>query len=97
LAGADMAKTIYRDEYRVLLSVLRDARERSGLTQADIARHLEKPQSTVSHMEGGSRRVDVIEVIDYCNAVGSDPLDAFRSILARVGPRLGKVKRRSRA
>ena len=89
-----MAKTIYRDEYRVLLSVLREARERSGLTQADVARHLAKPQSTVSHMEGGSRRVDVIEFIDYCNAAGTDPLDAFRRVLSEVRPRTGKRKRR---
>lgn len=79
-----MAKTIYRREYHVLVEVMRDARARSRMTQAEVARRLGRPQSAVSSLERGSRRVDVIQFIDYCRAIGAEPVAAFRRVAAAV-------------
>lgn len=49
-------------EYRQFLKRLRAAREAAGLTQADVARLLGKPQSFVSKSESGERRVDPVEL-----------------------------------
>ena len=48
--------------YRRFLVRLRQARTEAGLTQADVARYLGKPQSFVSKCESGERRVDVVEL-----------------------------------
>ncbi|WP_159700100.1 helix-turn-helix domain-containing protein [Massilia sp. 9I] len=65
-----MEKTIYTQEYSVMLKVLRETRERAGLTQVDIAAKLNVTQVFISKCEGGQRRLDVIELRAWCNALG---------------------------
>jgi len=36
----------------------------AGLTQVDVSRRLRKPQSFVSYIERGQRRVDFVELLD---------------------------------
>jgi len=71
-----MPKTIYDDRYGVFLHVLRKAREDSGRRQADVAAALRLGQATVSKIETGERRIDVIELTAYCEAIGTQ-LSAF--------------------
>ena len=47
-----------------LRNLLRDLREKGGLTQADVAVRLGRPQSFVAKYEGGERRLSAIEFID---------------------------------
>jgi len=47
-----------------------DRRKKSGLTQAQVAQRLKRPQSFVSEIENGKRGVDVIELIKIANAAG---------------------------
>lgn len=79
-----MPKSIYREEYRVLIDLLRAARERAGITQGAVAEAFGRPQSTLSHLEGGSRRLDVVEFVDYCRIVGADPRDLFDEFIHRT-------------
>lgn len=55
-------KTIYTKEHQRLVAKLREARIASGLTQAQVAKALKRPQSFVSHLESGQRRIDAIEL-----------------------------------
>ena len=48
------------------------ARQDSGTTQIELAKKLKRPQSFVSKYENGERRVDVIEFITVCKALGVD-------------------------
>ncbi|NOT08296.1 MAG: helix-turn-helix transcriptional regulator [Gemmatimonadales bacterium] len=48
--------------YRAFLVQLITARERTGLTQVQVAKRLGWPQSRISRMETGERRVDVVEL-----------------------------------
>jgi len=52
----------FPDEYRRFLKRLKAARLEAGLTQVDVAKHLKKPQSFVSKLETGERRVDPVEL-----------------------------------
>jgi transcriptional regulator with XRE-family HTH domain len=52
----------YRRDYRAFLASLRKAREDAGLTQVEAARKLSRPQSFVSKVESGERRVDFVEL-----------------------------------
>lgn len=80
-----MPKTIFGGAHRHLVSVLVDARRRSGLTQWDLAKRLGKDQSFVSIVEGGQRRVDVIEFVAIARALGEEPVTLFQE-LATVLP-----------
>lgn len=64
-----MEKSIYSMQYRLFLDLLREARESGGLTQADVALKLGVTQSFVSKCERGERRLDIIEVRAWCQAL----------------------------
>ena len=55
----------YRDRYGRFLARLREARQLAGLTQAEAARQLGKPQSFLSKCESGERRVDFVELLAF--------------------------------
>ena len=52
----------YIRQYRLFLKRLKQARLDKGLTQAQVARMLGRPQSFVSKFESGERRVDFVEL-----------------------------------
>jgi len=55
-----------------MLARLREAREAAGLRQAQVAEQLGKPQSYVSKVENGERRIDPIELADFAQAYGRE-------------------------
>lgn len=65
-------KSIYEDAYRALLVALVDARQAAGLTQQQVADQMGRPQSFVSKVENGDRRLDVIEFLEICQLLGTD-------------------------
>jgi transcriptional regulator with XRE-family HTH domain len=56
-----------------------------GLTQAQLARLLRKPQSFVSNYERGQRRIDVLELLRIVEALKGDARAVFMDIVARRG------------
>lgn len=64
-------KSISSKEYRVFLRELRATRERKGLTQIDVAARLNETQSFVSKCERGERRLDIVELRQFCRAIGT--------------------------
>lgn len=71
-----MPKTLYRPEAVLLRQQLRAARESAGITQVALSEALGKSQTFVSDVERGIRRLDLIELWDFCSALGLD-LPAF--------------------
>lgn len=57
-----MGKSIYSTEYDFVLSQLKRARIDTGMTQAEVAKRIGKPQSYISKCESGERRLDITEV-----------------------------------
>jgi transcriptional regulator with XRE-family HTH domain len=66
-----MKKHDYRREYAVLVKLLRRERERSGLTQRQLAKKLGQSQSYVSKIEQGELRLDVIQLRRLCHLMGT--------------------------
>lgn len=52
--------------YKRFLFRLREARNAAGLTQSQAAHKLRRPQSFISKCESGERRVDVVELLEFC-------------------------------
>ncbi|MGH7526697.1 MAG: helix-turn-helix domain-containing protein [Gemmatimonadales bacterium] len=72
---------------------LRDARERSGLTQVEAAAALGQPQNFVSKCETGERRIDPIELANFA-ALYRTTLEALVPAAARpAAGRGGRPKR----
>jgi transcriptional regulator with XRE-family HTH domain len=53
-----------------IIASFRAARQKAGLSQAQLASRLGKPQSFVSKAEACERRVDVLETLTLCQALG---------------------------
>ena len=70
--------------YRVLPKFLRQMREKAGLTQREIGKRLNKPQSWVYNCETANRRVDVTEFIAWSKACGINPKTAFTRLLKEL-------------
>ena len=66
-----MEKSIFSDDYKLFLQLVRSARQRAGLTQEDVAKRLGKTQSFVSKCERGERRLDIVDVREFCRAIGT--------------------------
>lgn len=83
-----MRKSLYQRENLVLLALLRAERERQGVLQAQLSESLGKPQSYISKIERGERRVDVIELRRILRALGLD----FRQFVNSLEDRLESSK-----
>jgi len=73
-----LSKSIYDQEYRMLIGALRDARKAAGLTQQQLAAQLGRPQSFIAKVEGCERRLDVVEFLHLCRALGVAAEDILR-------------------
>lgn len=67
-------RSLHTSDYQAFRLSITKAREEAGLTQADLAKRLGKPQSFVSKYERGERRLDVIELLTVCKSLEVDPL-----------------------
>lgn len=66
-----MQKSINSKSYAVFLNLLRETREKAGITQNQLADSLGVTQSFVSKCERGERRVDIAELREFCIALGT--------------------------
>lgn len=77
-----MKKSLRTPRQLLLQSLLVEARKAGGMTQAELAAALGKPQSFVAKYENGERRIDVIEFADITAALGVSGAD----LLVRLAP-----------
>ena len=93
-----MAKTLHSRHNKIFLTMLRELRESRGLRQSDLAELLGHSQATVSNVERGERRLDVIELRDWLDALDekfpnfTTKLD--EELLRLGGPRLRIVHKK---
>jgi transcriptional regulator with XRE-family HTH domain len=74
-----MEKSQHSRSYLRLTRALRQAREATGLTQAQVAKKMGAYASFVSKVESGERRIDVIELRQLCGVYGLDLVGFLRS------------------
>ncbi|WFF37742.1 helix-turn-helix domain-containing protein [Moraxella nasibovis] len=69
-----MTKSIYSPEIIAVRSWLREKRLEQNLTMRQLAERLGRPHSFVQRVEEGDRRLDVVEFVWYCQALGIEPM-----------------------
>jgi len=79
-----MVKSLHTPEYGFFCSLLVKAREDAGLTQADVAAQLGRPQSFVAKYERGERRLDVVEFVEVSDALKADAGAILVKVQTRV-------------
>lgn len=67
------ARDITDNDYARLIEMLIERRRAAGVTQAQLTAFLRKNQAGVSKVERRQRRLDVIDFVRYCEAIGADP------------------------
>ncbi len=67
-----MSKSIFSKDYKDIIERLKKARIDAGFTQQEVAEKLDKPQSFISKIESGERRLDVAEVKKFANVYKKD-------------------------
>ena len=70
-------KSIYTDDYINIISVLRAIRINKNITQAEMAKQLNATQSFISKVENRERRLDVIELLSWIDALGVSVSDVL--------------------
>jgi len=79
-----VTKSVHTRNYRLFLELLINARKDAGVTQEQLARRLNRPQSFVSKCENGERRVDVIELLQILQSIGVEPISFIKKIVRAV-------------
>ena len=79
-----MTKSVHTRNYRLFLELLIKARKDAGVTQEQLAKRLNRPQSFVSKCENGERRVDVIELLQILQSIGVEPMSFLKKIVKSI-------------
>lgn len=76
-----MEKTIYSDAYARLRKWLREQRNEKNLTMRELAERMDVIHSWIGKVELGERRLDIVEYVRHCKALGIDPHEGLDLIL----------------
>lgn len=76
-----MPSSIFTQRHQELIGFLASTRKAAGVTQVELADRVGKPQSFVSKVERGERRLDVIEFCQLAEALGRDPAELLGEFL----------------
>ena len=71
-ATRGIGKSVHSPDQAAFCKLMVRARAAAGLTQQALAFRLKTPQSFVAKYEGGERRIDVVEFVTICQAIGAD-------------------------
>ena len=81
-----MAKAKFTARYDRFRALLIQTREAAGLRQVDLAHRLKRPQSYVSKIESGERRLDVVEFLDFAAALQANPINILKKVIDNSPP-----------
>ena len=74
-------KSIYSKQHTALRDFWISRRKELNLSQAELANKLNVVQSLIGKIETGDRRLDIIEMIDYTQALEVDPHEVIDLII----------------
>ena len=79
-----MTKSLHSNEHRVLIDWLKKGRASQGVTMRELATKMKISHSFIGKVEQGERRLDVVEYIRYCKALGVSPVEGLVLLIANM-------------
>lgn len=70
------------------LLLLKETRQKHGVTQVDLAKQLGVPQSFVSKYESGERQLDILELRQICQLIGI----SFDNFVRQLDEKINETK-----
>lgn len=78
-----MPKSLRSMRHLRLIAEISELRRSRGMTQAQLAAAIGRPQSFIAKVEGGERRLEVIEFAELVEALGHEPDAVLGRIIRR--------------
>jgi hypothetical protein len=75
-----MARTFASPRHDALRLFLVEKRKKAGLRQVDLAKRLKRRQDYISYVETGQKLVEVVELMEWAEAIGFDARDAIKAM-----------------
>jgi transcriptional regulator with XRE-family HTH domain len=75
-----LVRTLDSPRHEALRAFLVERRDKAGLNQTDLAKRLRRSQSYVSYVETGQKLVDVVELMEWADAIGFDVGEAIKRL-----------------
>jgi transcriptional regulator with XRE-family HTH domain len=75
-----LVRTLDSPRHEALRAFLIEARDKAGLRQIELAKRLRRSQSYISYVETGQKLVDVVELMEWAEAIGFDARDAIKRL-----------------
>jgi transcriptional regulator with XRE-family HTH domain len=75
-----MARTFDSPRHAALREFLVRKRKEAGLRQVDLAKLLKRRQDYVSYVETGQKLVEVVELMEWAEAIGFDAREAIKAL-----------------
>ncbi|HMG77879.1 MAG TPA: helix-turn-helix transcriptional regulator [Xanthobacteraceae bacterium] len=73
-----MARVFASPRHEALRAFLVKQRKAAGLRQVDLAKRLKRGQDYVSDVERGQKIVNVVELMEWADALGFDPREVMK-------------------
>ena len=77
-------KQVEPESYKAMRLFFQELRKSKGITQTQLAEEVGGDQSDISKIERGERRLDVVELIYICNALGISAQEFIANLEARL-------------
>jgi transcriptional regulator with XRE-family HTH domain len=78
-----MKKAIYSPNGQIFCDWLKNQMINSGLTMKELGLLLNVHHSIIGKIELGERRLDVIEWIQYCEALKANPFECLEALVKK--------------
>ncbi len=74
---------MYSPKSSIIYNWLKNQRIDSNLTMKELGLLLDVHHSIIGKIELGERRLDVIEWIEYCEALNADPFECLETLVKK--------------
>ncbi|NPU92111.1 MAG: helix-turn-helix domain-containing protein [Gammaproteobacteria bacterium] len=76
-----MKPSPYSSHYDQLRAWMKQKREESGLSLRAVADAIDRHHSVVGKMEQDRRKIEIVEFVQYCQALGADPHEGLELLI----------------
>ncbi|MGF6492096.1 transcriptional regulator with XRE-family HTH domain [Luteibacter sp. 621] len=76
--------SVHSERHAIVTAYLRELRVVRGLTQGEVAEALDRPQTYVSDIEKNRRGVDMLQVMEFCDAFDVRFEDFAKELMRRI-------------